>query len=263
MIEHLPSQIEPGADDADLVRLEVEGHVAILTLDDPARRNAVSPQLSRCVRRAVLQVRCDPQVRALVLTGAPPVFSAGGDLATLTERTVALAVLYEGFQSLSSLTIPTIAAVNGPAVGAGMNFALACDVIVAARGAVFDLRFLDVGIHPGGGHLWRLQRLVGPQAAAALVIFGERLGAEEAERIGLVWRAVEDADLRGYALKLALRAAGRSAELVRRTKASLAVSTTLTHERLAVDLEETAQEWSMGRPGFAEGVARLRERLSR
>ena len=92
--------------------------------------------------------------------------------------------------------LPTIAAVNGAAVGAGMNLALACDVRLAGRSARFDTRFLQLGLHPGGGHTWMLQRIAGPQAAAAVVLFGEVLDGEEAERCGLVWRCVDDDALR-------------------------------------------------------------------
>jgi enoyl-CoA hydratase/carnithine racemase len=88
--------------------------------------------------------------------------------------------------------VPTLTAVNGPAVGAGMNFALACAVIIAAESARFDPRFLDVGIHPGGGHLWRLQARAGRQAAAAMVLFGEALTGPDAVTHGLAWTCVPD-----------------------------------------------------------------------
>ncbi|MGW1029083.1 enoyl-CoA hydratase-related protein [Streptomyces sp. NPDC002577] len=243
------------------VRLEVDDHVAVLTLDDAGRRNAVTADLSRAVRTAVAQIRGRPEVRAVVLTGAGPAFSAGGDVDSLAARSEPLSVFSEGVAALAELTIPTVAAVNGPAVGAGMNWALACDVIIAARSARFDPCFLDIGIHPGGGHLWRLQNLVGRQATAAMVLFGETLDGEQAAALGLAWQVVDDDQLMPAALRLARRAAGRSGELVRRTKETLAVSTTLTDARAALDLETDAQRWSMDRPAFAEGVARLRRRL--
>lgn len=242
-----------------MITFSVDDGVGLLTLDDPSRRNAVSAALSVAVRSAVRPLA--PDVRALVLAANGPAFSAGGDIDSLTRRDVPLPVLYEGFQAISALPIPTIAAVDGPAVGAGMNWALACDVIIASPKAAFDPRFLDIGIHPGGGHLWRLTRLVGRQAAAAMVLCGESVSGQDAVTIGLAWRCVDDPV--SFALALARRVAGRSDELVRRTKATLDASAALTHEEAAVELEQQAQEWSMTRPAFAEGVARLRARLQR
>ena len=117
--------------------------------------------------------------------------------------------------------LPTLAAVNGAAVGAGMNLALVCDVRVAARRARFDTRFLQIGIHPGGGHTWMLQRIIGPQAAAATVLFGEVLDGEQAERAGLVWRTVDDDELARIAHGLAARAAEAPRELSIVTKETL------------------------------------------
>jgi enoyl-CoA hydratase/carnithine racemase len=159
------------------------------------------------------------------------------------------------------MVVPTLAAVNGPAIGAGLNFALACDVIIAAESAYFDSAFLDIALHPGGGFLWRLQQAVGRQAAAAAVLFGERIGAAEAERLGLVWRVVPDAELADVAARMAARVAGCSDALVRRTKASLAASTSITSRQLAVDLELVAERWSMAQPAFAEGVTDLLDRI--
>ena len=96
-----------------------------------------------------------------MLTAEPPVFCAGGSLDALLSRDVPLAACYAGFLALADAPVPTIAAVASPAIGAGVNLPLACDVILAAPGARFDPRWLDVGIHPGGGHLWRLAQRIG------------------------------------------------------------------------------------------------------
>jgi enoyl-CoA hydratase/carnithine racemase len=253
---------DPGASGDRLVGVAVADGIAWITLNDPGRRNCVSASLSVDLAGACEELALDPGIRVAVVTGAGSSFSAGGDIESLTSRNVPLEVLYRGFSGLASLAVPVIAAVNGPAIGAGMNFALACDLILAGRSARFDPRFLDVGIHPGGGHLWRLQQLIGRQAAAAMVLFGESVGAEHAERLGLVWRVVADDELAATAWQLAARVAGRSPELVRRTKASLALSTVITQEQLAIELEQIAQEWSMRRPAFQEGVQALRASLS-
>lgn len=245
-----------------LVRTELAGNVATITLNDPGRRNSVTADMSIAVEAACLEVAANREARAVVVTGAGPAFSAGGDITTLTERSASLRDLYRGFEALALLTVPTLAAVNGPAVGAGVNFALACDVIVAAESARFDPRFLDVGIHPGGGHLWRLQNRVGRQAAAALVLFGEALTGAQAVAHGLAWACVPDGELLEAAHALARRAARRSPELVRRTKSTLDVSAHITRGRDASDLEEVVQEWSMAQPAFKEGVEEMRRRLA-
>lgn len=248
-------------DRGTLVNTVIEGGIAVLTLNDPARRNCVSAAMSLDLAAACEQLRNDPSVKVVILTGEGPVFSAGGDVDSLNNPVRDLATLYRGFSGLGSLVVPTIAAVNGPAVGAGVNFALACDLIIAGRSARFDPMFLDIGIHPGGGLLWRLNRLVGPQLTAAMVIFGERLTADEAETRGLIWRAVDDSELMVEARRLADKVVSRSPELVRRTKASLRASLPIMDERLAIDLEQIAQAWSMDRPAFMEGAKKLLERV--
>jgi enoyl-CoA hydratase len=242
--------------------MDLADGIAVITLNDPARRNSVTAELSLALEAACREVAAEPRARAVVVTAAGPAFSAGGDVSTLTSRTVPLRILYRGLDALGALTVPTLAAVNGPAVGAGLNFALACDVIIAAESARFDPRFLDVGIHPGGGHLWRLQARVGRQAAAALVLFGEALTGRDAVARGLAWACVPDGELLEVARALAQRAARRPGELVRRTKATLNASVPITNLRDASDLEQVAQEWSMSQPAFREGVARLQRSLA-
>lgn len=244
------------------VLLHVDDGIATVTLNDPARRNSVSARLSTGLAAVCAHIAADEQVRAVVLTGAGPAFSAGGDLDSLTRRSAPLDVSYAGFAGIAGLPVPVVAAVNGPAVGAGLGFAMAADVIIAGRSARFDPRFLDIGIHPGGGQLWRLQRLVGRQAAAAMIVFGESAGPEVAERLGLVWKVVDDDQLLEAARAMAARVVGRSAELVHRTLSSLRVLEGVANERQALELEKSAQEWSMTRPAFAAGVAALRARLT-
>jgi enoyl-CoA hydratase/carnithine racemase len=150
------------------VHLRVDDGVAVVTLDDPERRNALSATLAGELVATLDALDASDEVGAVVVTGAPPAFCAGADLSELgTSRERGLRQIYEGFLRVARMTVPTIAAVNGAAVGAGMNLALACDVRLAARSARFDTRFLQLGIHPGGGHTWMLRRLVGEQAAAA------------------------------------------------------------------------------------------------
>jgi enoyl-CoA hydratase len=247
-------------DTAPLVRVEQADGVAVLTLTDPAHRNALSHAMSVALASAVDAALADG-AGALVLTAQPPVFCAGGSLDDLIAPKVPLRGMYDGFLRLANAPVPTVAAVNGPCIGAGVNLPLACDVILTSAQATFDPRFLDVGIHPGGGHLWRLERRIGGQGAAALVLFGDRLDGHEAAACGLAWRCVDADELLPAALRLARRAASRPRDLVVRAKESLRASGAIVDPNDAVELELAAQEWSVARPGFVEHVASLRDRL--
>src|SRR5206468_6591104 len=145
----------------------------------------------------------------------------GGDNGDAAGREGGMRSIYEGFLRVGRSPLPTIAAVNGAAVGAGMNLALVCDVRIAARRAKFDTRFLQLGLHPGGGHTWMFRRIAGPQAVFATVVFGEVLDGEEAERVGLVWKCVDDDQVLDVAREMAARAAAAPRELVIKTKASI------------------------------------------
>lgn len=244
-----------------VVRVTVDDGVGVLVLDDPRHRNALSKRVSDDLARAV-DAALEGGARALVLTAAPPVFCAGGSLDGLLDRTVPLSEMYAGMERLAAAPVPTIAAVGGPAIGAGVNLPLACDVVLASPAARFDPRFLDVGIHPGGGHLWRLAERVGAQGAAALVLCGDLLTGEEAAAKGLAWRCVPEDELEATAMALAVRAAGRSAPLVRRTKRTLLESLSLSSSEEAAKLELAAQEWSVEQPEFGETVRALQRRLA-
>jgi enoyl-CoA hydratase len=245
-----------------LVTSTLEDGVAVLRLNDPEHRNALSPALSNALASAV-RTALESGAGALVLTAEPPVFCAGGSLDALLSRDVPLAASYAGFLALANAPVPTIAAITSPAIGAGVNLPLACDVILAAPGARFDPRWLDVGIHPGGGHLWRLTQRIGTQGAAALVLCGDTLSGEEAAAVGLAWRCVPDDELMPLALKLGRRAAGRPRDLLARTKASLRAGLSMNTAEQAMALELEAQEWSMDQPGFADRIRAIQASLKR
>jgi enoyl-CoA hydratase len=200
----------------------------------------------------------------VVVTGEPPAFSAGADLNDLEHATPeSLRRIYDGFLAVARFPLPTVAAVNGPAVGAGLNLALACDVRVAARRARFESRFLDLALHPGGGHTWMLRRLLGPQGVAAVVLCGEPLDGEEAARRGLAWRCVEDGALLDEAVRLAERATAAPPEMVRRLKATLREMEGIHDHTRAVDRELEAQVWSTGQPAFRERLEALKRRIAK
>ena len=149
--------------------------VVVLTIDDPERKNALSPELIADLLVTLEDLERDETVGALVVTGAGSVFCSGADLGNLTRLTAEaggdpteVREIYRGFLAFRETPLPTVAAVNGPAVGAGMNLALACDVRLTTPGARFDTRFCAIGLHPGGGHVWMLDRLVGPGRRDAL-----------------------------------------------------------------------------------------------
>ena len=247
-----------------LVLLEIADGVATLTLNNPDERNTMAAPMVAEIVAAMDRIEGDSAIGALVVTGTAPAFCAGANLGNLAEADgESLGVIYEGFLRIARSPLPTIAAVNGAAVGAGMNLALGCDVRIAAKRAKFDTRFLQLGIHPGGGHTWMLRRIVGPQVTAATVLFGEVLDGAEAQRVGLAYRCVEDADLLTVAQEMAARAASAPRELVIETKKTLAAMADVQTHPEAVARELTPQLWSTRQPWFAERLAALQAKITK
>jgi enoyl-CoA hydratase len=245
------------------VLTDIDGGVAVLTLDAPDRRNALTLPMVDEISDAIDAVEADPTVGAIVVTGTAPAFCAGADLSHLGEsQREGLLRIYEGFLRIGRSPLPSIAAVNGAAVGAGVNLALVCDVIVAGESARFDTRFLQLGIHPGGGHTWMLQRRVGPQAAAAMVLFGRILDGRQAEQAGLAWSCTPDADLLATAREMASAAAAAPRELVTRVRQTMLDVQALDDHDEAVERELDPQVWSINQPAFQEKLAALQRRIS-
>ncbi|MFF7777092.1 enoyl-CoA hydratase-related protein [Streptomyces tanashiensis] len=237
-----------------LIRVQTMNGVATVTLDDAARRNVLSTGLVDELIAAFEKLEQDGEAAAVVLTGKGTAFCAGAVLddllAAVDGDAASVERVYEGFDRVRRSPLLTIAAVNGPAVGAGFNLALACDIRIAARSAWFDTRFLRIGLHPGGGHLRMLRQLVGPQTAAAMALCGERLGAEEAALHGLVLRTVADGELLDAARQLAIRAAEAGRDLVTLTKRTLREAPDLSADA-ALKTEGERQRWSFTRPETA------------
>jgi enoyl-CoA hydratase len=245
------------------VRTDIADGVAVLTLDAPERRNALTLGMTDEIVAAVDAAEADPSVGALVVTGAAPAFCAGADLSHLgASQHEGLRAIYEGFLRIGRSPLPTIAAVNGAAVGAGMNLALVCDLTLAGASARFDTRFLQLGLHPGGGHTWMLQRRVGPQAAAAMVLYGRVLDGPAAEAAGLVWACVADGELLPTAREMAAVAAAAPRELVERVKATMADVRAIDDHPAAVERELVPQVWSINQPAFQERLAALQARIA-
>ena len=247
-----------------LVLLTVTDGVATLTLNNPDERNTLTAPMVAEILAAMDTIEGDPSIGAIVVTGTAPAFFAGANLGNLaTASGNSLGTIYEGFLRIARSPLPTIAAVNGAAVGAGMNLALGCDVRIAARRAKFDTRFLQIGIHPGGGHTWMLRRITGPQNTFATVMFGEVLDGAEAERIGLVWKCVDDDQLLIEAQKMAARAASVPRPLLESVKKTIQdMADVVTHPE-AVERELVPQLWSTKQPWFAEKIAAMQAKISK
>jgi len=247
-----------------LVLLDKSDGVATITLNNPGERNTLTAPMVAEIIAAMDDIEADESMGAVVVTGAAPAFCAGANLGNLAEATGdSLKNIYEGFLRIAYSPLPTLAAVNGAAVGAGMNLALGCDVRVAARRAKFDTRFLQIGIHPGGGHTWMLRRIAGPQAAMATVIFGDILDGAEAERIGLAWKCVDDDQLLNVAHEMAARAASRPRELLKVTKRTIQDMAHVSEHPAAVERELDPQVWSTRQPWFAEMLAALQAKITK
>jgi enoyl-CoA hydratase len=263
---------------AELVRVErgtrIPG-VALVSFVDPERRNAMTEAMGRALSTAASALAADPSVRAVVLTGAGAAFSAGGDLAMLEAKSRAgredpseagrranrafMRDFYRLFLSVRELPCPTVAAINGPAIGAGLAVALACDLRVAAREARLGLNFTQLGIHPGMGSSWTLPRLVGPAHAADLLLTGRILDGAEAERIGLVNRCVARDAVVEVALEMAGAIAAAAPLAVRATKRALARSLDVSLDE-QLDFEAEQQAICYQSADLEEGLRAARER---
>jgi enoyl-CoA hydratase len=249
---------------SDLVLIHVDHHVAVITINDPDRRNAVTAEISAALRAAVDAAEANQDVHAVVVTGAGKAFCAGANLTALGEATEdGLRVIYDGFLAVANCALPTIAAVNGAAVGAGLNLALAADVRIAGPHALFDPRFQKLGIHPGGGATWMLQRAVGPQVARASLLFGMSFDAETAVRHGLALRVAEDPV--AAARELAAGPAAAPRDVVLATKASMRATANpgfvdSDQHSIAVDTELGPQATSIESPEFARRLEAAKRR---
>ena len=257
------------------MRVERRGAVALLVFDDPERRNAMTEAMGRALASAVAALAADPDVRAAVLTGAGPAFSAGGDLDMIEERSRAgrehpgeagrsrsrafMREFYGLFLSVRELPCPSIAAIQGAAIGAGLAVALACDLRVAARDAKLGANFVRLGIHPGMGSSWTLPRLVGPAHACDLLLTGRLIDGIEAERIGMVNRSVERDAVLPQALAWADEIAGCAPAAVRGAKRALARALDVTLDR-QLDFEAEQQALCYETADLAEGLLATRER---
>ena len=258
--------------DHQRVTYEVDNGVAIVTLNEPAKRNPLSPQQAAQLLAVLERVREDLSVRALMLTGAGKVFCAGANLddmgahdehgKTLGEATFDTMERLSNplILALQGMPVPVLTCMNGGAVGGGVGLALAGDVVIAARSAYFYLPSMArLGLVPDLGASWFLREQVGRARAMGMTLLGDRLSAEQAAQWGLIWMCVDDADLRAEALALARRLAALPPHAAREARnAEREARRNGLVQQLAY--EAARQRELIDRASFAEGVRAFAER---
>ncbi len=238
------------------VRYEVADAIATITLDAPERRNALSVEMSRELAEAARTAEADPAVGGVVVTGGSH-FCAGAVRSVLADAGADpvedgayrdLETVYAAFTTVGEIGLPTVAAVRGAAVGAGINLALATDLRVVSRTARLLPGFDRIGIHPGGGHLSLLHRVAGREVAAGMGLFGEEVSGERAVDLGIAWSAHEDEEVEGAARSMLTRVAS-DPELSRRLVRSFRRETAPggIPWDVAVEVEHSPQMWSLRR----------------
>jgi enoyl-CoA hydratase/carnithine racemase len=247
--------------------LEKKEHIAILTLNQPKIINAMTPQMAVEFTEATRMVQKDHDIRVLVVTGQGKSFCSGGDLQDTFEMfnkppaqaQPVVIDFYKSFLSLSRLEIPTIAAIKGHTIGAGLCLAMACDMRIASSDTKMSMSFIKIGIHPGMGGTYNLPRLVGTSKALELCLLGEPISADEALRIGLLNHVVAPDELQDFSLDFARRIANNPAVTARLIKRSI-------YHNLDVDLdsalafESFSQILSASTDDMKEGLAAAKEK---
>lgn len=239
------------------VSLQVDGSVAIITLDDAATRNALTGETAQEFLDAVAEVAARTELAALVLRGANGAFCSGAARPLLAaaranagdpEVVAALQKVYACFVAVGTLEVPVIACMRGAAVGAGVNLALAADVRIVSPETRMLSGFLKIGLHPGGGHFLLLDRIAGPQTSVAMTLLGEEIKGRRLVELGLAWECLPDDEVDARGLELASRVT--DGELVRTAMSTFRAqaSSRQLPWPTALKAEQAAQLWSMGRP---------------
>lgn len=265
-----PQPMRYGMEFTDLT-LAIEDNVAIVTLNRPEARNAYTLEMIDSIVRVLDALEQNDDVRCVILTGAGTAFSAGGDLKAMKEHTgmfagdqVRLRSAYmRGIQRIprrfARFEKPVIAAINGPAVGAGLDLACMCDIRIAADGARFGSSFVKLGLIPGDGGAYLLARIVGFPRALDLVLTGRTIDTLEAERYGLINEIAVDVDVLDLAKKRASKIAANAPLAVRMAKSAMYHSWDMTLDH-ALNLAATYQGIVQNTPDHDEGVQALLDR---
>ncbi len=245
-----------------LVLFEIHDHVAILTLNNPRKRNMLSLEVCSEIRSCVAEAEGDGRVKALIITGKGPSFCAGGQLADIQPDRNTLKGIYSGFLSVAQCMIPTIAAVNGPAVGAGFNMAVGCDVRIVSKKALFEPRFFGLGLHPGGGATWMTRQLTGWDAAASMLLFSQSISGELAVEKGLAWKCVDECDLLDEAIAFTSNIRNVPKDILLRTKKTLRAADMGKSHNSILDIETEQQLWSIKQPYARDAISKMIKNIS-
>jgi enoyl-CoA hydratase/carnithine racemase len=246
---------------SELVETSVDGHVALLRLNRPEARNALSPEMMEEIASELERLDPDPEVRCIVIAGSEKVFAAGADIRAMSERTFAEALYHPAaafWRRLAAVRTPMVAAVSGWALGGGCELALSCDMIVASASATFGQPEINLGIIPGGGGSQRLARVLGKQRAMELMLTGGRIDAATAHEWGLVNRLVEGDGWLEAALELAAEVAEQPPIAARLAKQAViaadetAISAGLEEERRLYELAMATEDRVEGMRAFLE-----------
>ncbi len=251
----------------DLRVRRVEETIAVLTLDLPERRNMMSEPMTASWQRVMTALAADPDLRAVVITGTPPAFCSGGDtswigaeshlgIEGLRER---MARFYRVWMAITELRVPTIAAVDGPAIGAGLALAMACDIRYVGLDSSLAAPFTRLGMHPGMLTTWSLTRSSSLSVARDLLLTGRTVRGEEAVRLGLASRAVPGGEVLDAAMESARAIAAAAPLATRLTKQALAGDGPLSYAS-ALQWEALAQAVTLASTDLQEGLAAQRER---
>jgi enoyl-CoA hydratase/carnithine racemase len=245
----------------ELVETSLDGHVALLRLNRPEARNALSPEMMERIASELERIDPDPEICCVVIAGSDEVFAAGADIKAMSERSFAEALYHpaaEFWKRIAKVKTPLIAAVSGYALGGGCELALACDMIVASETAKFGQPEINLGIIPGGGGTQRLARVLGKQRAMEYVLTGRRMSAETARELGLVNRVVGDDGWLEEAMDLARTVAERPPIAARLAKQAVlvaeetAMSAGLENERRLYELSMATEDRVEGMKAFLE-----------
>ena len=241
--------------------------VVLLTLDDPSTRNAMSEEMTSSWVAAIDELAVDPSVRVVVVTGEGSAFTSGGNTSWLASEPDAsvdrlrsrMLPFYRAWLSIKRLEVPTIAAINGAAIGAGLCMALACDISYAASGARMGVPFTRLGLHPGMAGTFSLPEVVGAAHARDLFLTGRLVDADEALRIGLVSRVLPAEEFLDAVLRTAQDVAAAAPIATRLTKVALADG---GHADLdaALQWEALAQPITLATDDLQEGIAAVQEK---
>lgn len=243
--------------------LEKVGAIVLLKLNLPEALNPMSHEMSREFPQAIEEIRRDPEIKGLILTGNGQAFSAGGNLKIMQQRTKIppfrhkeeVRQFYRSFLTIRSLTIPTIAAVNGYAIGAGACLALACDLRIASEKAKFGFTFVKIGMHPGMAATYLLPRVVGAAKAYELLATGDLIDASEAYRIGMVNKVVKPEELMDAAREMAGKIAAMPMVAAKTMKESIYINLEEPSIEVALDREAAHQSLTFTTNDIQEGIA--------